>query len=215
MCDKAATEGIIKKTFSQTDPQSFRNKTLINSIILFLLSFLYWICGGACPFIALISKDEVIGHLVSVVPRVQFLVQGAVGHLRGVCVHVGECQTRHGVCERVCVKGVGHVSVAMFHTVHCVKHAADQEAVSVATTPQTCAEALYGLQVSVAQVEEQDDLLVEALRVQSRVQQPQAGLIHSKLHLETHMLSLGGPSLNPYMSLYPGGYIHLTGCGNV
>lgn len=99
-------------------------------------------------------------------------------------MHVRERQARHGVCECVCVKGVCHVSVATLHTVHCVKHAANQEAVSVATASKTCAEALYRLQVSGAEVDEQDYFLVEALCVQSGVEQPQAGLINCKLHLE-------------------------------
>lgn len=88
------------------------------------------------------------------------------------------------MCERVCVKGVCHVSVVTLHTVHCIKHTANQEAVSIATTPKTCAKTPYWLQVSGAEVDEQDHFLVEALCVQSGVEQPQAGLINSKLHLE-------------------------------
>lgn len=99
-------------------------------------------------------------------------------------MRVRERQARHGVCQRVRVEGVGHVSVVALHAVHCIKHTANQEAVSVATTSKTCAEALYRLQVSGVEVDEQDDFLMEALGVQSRVEQPQAGLINSKLHLE-------------------------------
>lgn len=121
---------------------------------------------------------------MSIVPCIQLLVQWAVSQLRGVRVHVCECQTWHGVCQRVCVKGVCHISVVTLHTVHCIKHTTNQEAVSIATTPKTCAEALYWLQVSGVEVDEQYNFLMEALGVQSGVEQPQAGLINSKLHLE-------------------------------
>lgn len=132
----------------------------------------------------LISKDDIIHHLMSVVPCVQFFVQRAVSQLRGVCVHVRERQARHGVCERVCVKGICHVGIVTLHTVHCIEHTANQEAVAIATAPKTRAEAPYWLQVPGVEVGEQDYFLVEALCVQSGIEQPQARLIHSKLHLE-------------------------------
>lgn len=116
---------------------------------------------------------------MSVVPRVQLLVQRAVRQLWGVHVCVREGQGGHGVRECVCVKGVRHVGVVTLYTVHGVKHAANQEAVAVATVPKTRAEAPYWLQVSGAEVGQQHYLLVEAFCVQSGVEQPQARLIHS------------------------------------
>lgn len=156
----------------------------------------------------LISKDDIIQHLMSVVPRVQFLVQRTVSQLRGVCVHVCERQARHSVRERVCVKGVRHVGIAMLHTVHCVEHATNQEAVTVATVPKTRAEAPYWLQVSGAEVDEQHYFLVEALCVQSRVEHPQARLIHSKLHFSLCPVNL----LVQYgvMQRGPGSYISVS-----
>lgn len=85
-------------------------------------------------------------------------------------MHVRERQARHSVRERVRVKGVRHVSVVTLHAVHCIKHTANQEAVPVATAPEARAEALDWLQVSGAEVDEQDYFLVESLRVQSGVQ---------------------------------------------
>lgn len=132
----------------------------------------------------LISKDDIIHHLMSVVPGVQFLVQRAVVQLGGVRVHVCERQARHRVCQRVCVESVGHVGKVALHAVHCVQHAAHQEGVSVATAPETRPKGLNRLEVSGMEADEEDHFLVEALRVQSGVEQPQTQLIHSKLHLE-------------------------------
>lgn len=134
--------------------------------------------------ITLISKDDIIHHLMSIIPCIQFLVQGAVGQLRRVSMHVCKRQPRHSVCECVRVKGVCHVGVVALYTVYRVKHAANQEAVAIVIAPETCAEVSYGLKVSGVKVDEQDDFLVEALCVQSRVEHPQARLIYSKLHLE-------------------------------
>lgn len=130
---------------------------------------------------------------MSIVPSPQLLVQWGVGQLRGVLVHVRERQARHSVRQRVRVEGVRHISVVTLHTVHCIKHTAHQEAVSVATTSKTCAEALYRLQVSGVEVDEQDYFLMKAFGVQSRVKQPQAGLIDSKLHLEKQHEHRGPP----------------------
>lgn len=107
---------------------------------------------------------------MSIVPCVQFLVQWAVSQLRGVCVHVCKRQAWHSVCERVCVKCVGHVGVGALHTVHSIKHATDQEAVSIVTTTKTCAETAHWLKVPGVEVSEQDYFLVEALSVQSGVE---------------------------------------------
>ncbi len=98
-------------------------------------------------------------------------------------MHVRERQARHGVCECVCVKGVRHISIVTLHAVHCIEHTANQEAVSIATTSKTCPEGSYWLQVSGVEVDKQDDFLMEALCVQSGVEQPEARLINSKLHL--------------------------------
>ena len=135
-------------------------------------------------FITLISKDDIIHHLVSTVPCVQFLVQWAVSQLGGVRVHVRERQAWYSVCERVRIKGVCHVGVATLHTIYCVKHATHQEGVAVATTTETCSKGLYCLKVSGMEVDEQDYFLVEALCVKSGVKQPQARLIYSQLHLQ-------------------------------
>lgn len=97
---------------------------------------------------------------------------------------VCERQARYSVRERVRVKGIRHVGVAMLHTIHCVQHATHEEAVAVVTTPEASAKCSYRLKVSRMEVDEQDHFLVEALRVQSRVEQPEARLIHGKLHLE-------------------------------
>lgn len=99
-------------------------------------------------------------------------------------MHVRERQARHGVCECVRVKGIRHIRIMAVHTVHCIKHATNQEAVAVAATPKACAKGSYRLQVSRVQVDEQNYFLVEALCVQSRVEEPQTRLIYSKLHLE-------------------------------
>lgn len=120
---------------------------------------------------------------MSIVPSVQLLVQGAVCQLRGVRVHVDEGQTGHGVRQCVRVKGVRHVGVVTLHTVHCVENAAHQEAVSVEAAAEARAEGLDGLQVPRTDLDQEDHFLVEALGVESRVEQPEARLIHSKLHL--------------------------------
>jgi len=138
-----------------------------------------------------VSEDDVVRHLTPVVPRVQLLVERAVGQLGGVGVRVGERQAGHGVRERVRVEGVGDVGVAPLHAVHGVEHAAHQEAVPEAAAPESRPEALDGLQVSVAQVDEEGHFLVEALRVQSRVEQPQAGLVHRKLQLKDRGVASG------------------------
>lgn len=123
-------------------------------------------------------------------------------------MHVRERQARHGVRERVRVKGVCHVSEAALHAVHCIKHTANQEAVSIAATPKACAEAPYWLQVSGVDVDEQDYFLVEALCVHSRVEQPEAGLVNSKLHFSLRPVSL----LLQYsiMQCGPGCYISVS-----
>lgn len=95
---------------------------------------------------------------------------------------VCEGQAGHGVCERVCVEGVRHVGVAMLHAVHAIQNAANQEAVAIETAPKTRAKGPYGLEVSRVKMEEEHHLRVETLRVQRWVEQPQARLIHSKLH---------------------------------
>lgn len=132
----------------------------------------------------LICENDIVRHLMSVVPSVQLLVQRAVRQLRGVRVHVDKGQARHGVRQRVRVEGIRHVSVVTLHAVDCVQHAADQEAVPVEAAAEPGAEALDGLQVPRADLDEEDHLLVEALGVQGRVEHPQARLIHGKLHLE-------------------------------
>lgn len=138
--------------------------------------------------VVLISKDDVIHHLVSVIPCVKLFLQRAVRKLRGVRVCVCERQARHGVRECVRVEGVRHVGVATVHAIHCIEHAAHQEAVAVATPPETSAKGSYRLKVSGMEVDEQDDFLVEALRVQSGVEQPEAGLIDCKLHLKNQIM---------------------------
>lgn len=138
----------------------------------------------------LISKDDTVHHLMSIIPRVQFLVQWAVSQLGGVGVHVCESEARHRVREGVCVKGVCHVGISTLHTIHCIKHAANQEGVAIATSPKTCAKGPYRLQISRTEMDEQDHFLVEALCVQSGVEQPQARLINSKLHLENVLFFL-------------------------
>lgn len=143
-----------------------------------------------CPFAVLICEYDIVNHLMSIVPCVQLLVERAVSQLGRVCVRVCERQARHAVRERVRVEGVCHVGVVVLHAVHCVEHAANQEAVAVATPPKACAEALYWLQVSVAEVEEQRYFLVEALRVHGGIQQPQARLIHSKLQLRNIQIAV-------------------------
>lgn len=120
---------------------------------------------------------------MSVVPGVQPLVQGAVRQLRGVRVSVDEGQTGHGVRQRVRVEGVRHVGVVTLHAVHGVQDAAHQEAVPVAAAAEARAEGLDGLQVPRADLDQQDHFLVEALGVQGRVEQPEARLVHSELHL--------------------------------
>lgn len=125
---------------------------------------------------------------MSVIPRVKLFLQWAVRELRGVRVRVCERQARYGVCERVRVEGVRHVGVATLHTIHCVEHAAHQEAVAVAAAPETRAKGSYRLEVPGMEVDEQDDFLVEALRVQSRVEQPEARLVHGKLHLKNQIM---------------------------
>lgn len=118
----------------------------------------------------LIGKDDIIHHLVTVVPRVQFFVQWTVSQLRGVSVHVCKCQARHGVCERVGVEGIRHVGVMVLHAVHAIEHATNKEAVSVKTAAEACAEGPYWLKVSGTEVDEQDHFLVETLGVQGRVE---------------------------------------------
>lgn len=132
------------------------------------------VCLCVCVFLVLISKDNIVGHLMSIVPGIQFLVQRAVCQLRGVRVHVCECQAWHSVCKRVRVEGIGHVGIVTVHTIYCVEHTTNQEAVPIATTSQTCAEAPDWLQVTRLEVDEQDHFLVEALSIQSRIEQPQA-----------------------------------------
>lgn len=85
-------------------------------------------------------------------------------------MHVRERQARHSVCERVCVKSVCHVGIVALHTVHSVKHATNQEGVSIVTTTKTCAKTAYWLKVSRMEVSEQDYFLVEALCVHCRVE---------------------------------------------
>lgn len=115
--------------------------------------------------VALISEDDIVYHLMSIVPCIQLLVQWAVCQLRGVHVHVCEGQTWHCVRQRVCVKGVCHICIMTLHTVYCVKYAANQEVISVATTPEACAEGLYWMQVPGVDVDEKDHFLMEALGV--------------------------------------------------
>lgn len=122
----------------------------------------------------LISKDDVVHHLVAVVPCIQFLIQWAVAQLGRVLVRVGERQERHRVCKRVRVECVRHIGIVTLYAVHTIEHPTNQEAVTVATPPQTGAKGLKRLQVSVAELSEQNHLLMKTFRVQSGIQQPQA-----------------------------------------
>lgn len=115
--------------------------------------------------VALISEDDIIYHLMSIVPCIQLLVQWAVRQLRGVHVHVCDGQTWHGVRQRVRVKGVCHICIMTLHAVHGVKYAANQEPIPVATTSEARAEGLYRLQVPGVDVDEKDHFLMEALGV--------------------------------------------------
>lgn len=88
------------------------------------------------------------------------------------------------MCKRVRVEGICHIGVATLHAIHSIKYATNQEGVAVAAASEARAEGVDGLQVSVMELDEENYFLVETLRVQSGIEQPEAGLIHRKLHLE-------------------------------
>jgi len=146
--------------------------------------------GSQCPTLAggggvSVGKDDVVGDLVPIVPGVEQAVLGIIVYLRGVGVLVLEEQPGDDLRVGVCVKGVGDVGVPLVVAVDRIQDPADDKAVPVEVLPQPCPprRLLLGAEVSRIQLAQHNHLLVEALVVDGRVDDPQAVLIHSKVHV--------------------------------
>lgn len=85
----------------------------------------------------------------------------------------------------MCVKGIRDVGVLLVVAVHSIKDTTDDEAVPIEVLPQACPPCglLLGAQVHRIQFAQNNDLLVEAIIANGWVNDPQAILIHSKVHI--------------------------------
>lgn len=126
-----------------------------------------------------------IGDLVAIVPGIQEAVLGVVVYLGGVGILILKQQPRDDLRVGVGVKGIGDVGVPLVVTVHGVQHPTDDEAVAIEIPPQPRAPCglLLRAQVHSVELAQDDDLLAEALVIQGWIDEPQAILIYSKVHI--------------------------------
>lgn len=132
-----------------------------------------------------VGKDDMVGDLVAVVPGVEEAVLGVVVYLGGVGIFVLKQQSRDNLRVGVGVEGIGDIGVPLVVTVHGVEHPADDKAVAVEIPPEPRAPRglLVGAQVHGVELAQDDDFLAEAFFIQGWVDEPQAVLIHSKVHI--------------------------------
>ena len=153
-----------------------------------------------------------VGDLVAIVPGVEQAVLGVVVYLGGVGILILEQQPGDDLRVGVGVKGVGDVGIALVVAVHGVQHPADDEAVAVEVPPEPRAPRglLLCAQVHGVELAQDDDLLAEALVVQGRVDEPQAILIHGKVHIRVALPPPGrGLLIGHVMEHGPGSHIAL------
>lgn len=168
-----------------------------------------------CPTVAgwvSVGKDDMVGDLMPIVPGIEQAILRVIVYLRGVGILILKEQPGDDLCVGMCVKGIGDVGIPLVVAVNCIQDPADDKAVPVEVLPQPrpprCL--LLGAEVGCVQLAQHNHLLVEALIADGRVDDPQAVLIYSKVHVR--MASpppRGGLLIGHVVQHGPGGHVPL------
>lgn len=165
-------------------------------------------CGGGVS----VGKDDMVGDLVAIVPGVEQAVLGVIVYLRGVGILILKEQPRDDLRVGVRIKGVGDVGIPLVVAVDRIQDPTDDKAipVEVLAQPRPPCGLLLGAEIGRIQLAQHDHLLVEALIAYGWVDDPQAVLIHGKVHIRVASPPpRGGLLIGHIVQHGPGGHVAL------
>lgn len=153
-----------------------------------------------------------VGDLVAIVPGIEEAVLRVVVYLGGVGILVLKQQPGNNLRVGVGVKSIGDVGVPLVIAVHGIQHPTDDEAVAIEIPPEPSAPGglLLCAQVHGIELAQDNDLLAEAFVIQSGINEPQAILIHGKVHVRVALPPPGcGLLIGHVVEHGPGSYVAL------